>query len=95
LRLSGGDELCLALDANLPDTTKHRLKAYVAAGAACKNETFNWPGSWQSFEMSSSKMVRAEGAAMLCVVLPIVGGRDTAIAARWPRKGKHNLCYLS
>jgi hypothetical protein len=39
--------------------------------------------SWQLFEMPSSKMVRGEGAAMLCAVLPIVGGRDTATAARW------------
>ena len=74
-------------DAKLSDTRTHRSKAYVAAGATRpKNETSTGPGSRQSLEISSSKMVRAE-APRCSAVLLIVRGRDTAVATCWLRKG--------
>jgi hypothetical protein len=63
------------------------IESLCAAGATCpKNETSTGPGSWQSLEISSSKMVRAE-APRCCAVLPIARGRDTAVATCWLRKG--------
>jgi hypothetical protein len=66
MMLSRGNDFRWLRDAKLPDTRTHRSKAYVAADATRpKKETFVGSGSWQSSEISSSMMVRAEGAAML------------------------------
>ena len=95
MMLSRGNDFRWLREAKLPDTTNHRSKAYVAAGTTCpKNETFIGPGSWQSLEISSSKTVRAEGAAMLrrltACQRPRYGGRGM-LATR----GKHSPCYWS
>jgi hypothetical protein len=87
MMLSRGNDFRWLRDAKLPDTRTHRSKAYVAAGATRpKNETSTGPGSWQSLEMSSSMMVRAEGAAMLRRLTdcqrPRCGGQDMLADAR-------------
>jgi hypothetical protein len=59
-----------------------------------KNETFIGPGSWQSFEISSSKTVRAEGAAMLRRLTdcqrPRYGGRGMLAT-----QGKHTAIVMT
>jgi hypothetical protein len=95
MMLSRGNNFRWLRDAKLPDTTNHRSKADVAARATCpKNETFIGPGSWQSFEISSSKTVRAEGAVMLRRLAdcqrPRYGGRGMLAT-----QGKHGRCYWS
>jgi hypothetical protein len=95
MMLSRGNDFRWLRAAKLPDTRNYRSKAYVAAGATCpKNETFIGPCSWQSFEISSSKTVRAEGAVMLrrltdCL-RPRYGG-----CGMLATQGKHGRCYWS
>jgi hypothetical protein len=87
MMLSRGNDFRWLREAKLPDTTNHRSKAYVARGTTyLKNETFIGSGL-----VAIVGDIFVENGARrgppCCAVLPIVRGRDTAVAACWLREG--------
>jgi hypothetical protein len=88
MMLSRGNDFRWLREAKLPDTTNHRSKAYVARGTTyLKNETFIGSGLVAIVGDIFVENGARGGAAMLRAVLPIVRGRDTAVAACWLREG--------
>ena len=96
MMLSRGNDFRWLREAKLPDTTNHRSKVYVAAGATyLKNETFIGPGLVAIVrDIFVENGARAGRAAMLRRLpdcqRPRYSGRGMLAT-----QGKHSHCYWS
>jgi hypothetical protein len=91
MMLSRGNDFRWLHDAKLPDTRTHRSKAYarpVPGALRTKRLPARARGNrWRYLR----QRWYAPRAPRCCAVLPIVRGRDTAVATCWLRKGSTDV----